>query len=661
MEKNDKKLVYASSDKPWMKYYKNYEETIDPKTNLTEYLRNKSEINMNNIATEYYGREISYDEHFYNVDIASTIFSELGVKINDNIMYLMPNVPESGWLWLGATQIGAISDFVDPRPDSPDIMANSKKVLELIKYEKANYIVTLDVCYLAMLKPIENKLKELGIENIILVGAADSMDKMGKFNYLSDVINYNNLKNIRNKDQEVQKLKWYQAVLQELNNMKQQSNLLEEAIKTSPLNIYKYQDLLRDVKNVKFTKVVNQDLINYIGHTSGTSGARPKPITSSNRNGISTLEQLKKARINFDIGDRVLHVLPYFAPFGAFDNYLLNISSGATNIDVPQFDISEFAYLIKKYKPNVIMATPAWIAALPSCSYLQNMDLSFIKTVIYGGDSMTAEDEEKANLFLRNHGSNAELEKGYGMSEFMGCGSYAQDDYNKLESIGIPLPDTTFAIVDPNVEDKLVELPLVGKKVVGELAVSGDSVTNGKLNNDVIVKHYKMNGDSYIRTRDIVEMDENGVFYHQARKDRSFARFDGYKVKPYEIEKEIMKNENVKYVCLVDYFDERKRGIMPICHVVLNNETTDEESIEIVKEIVYNQIIGNKNMSSRQIPSKFKVRKSMPISKNGKVDFNALKKEGLDGTEINVDVNETNLLVDNIDIYKNKKEKVRIR
>lgn len=661
MEKNDKKLVYASSDKPWMKYYKNYEETIDPKTNLTEYLRNKSEINMNNIATEYYGREISYDEHFYNVDIASTIFSELGVKINDNIMYLMPNVPESGWLWLGATQIGAISDFVDPRPDSPDIMANSKKVLELIKYEKANYIVTLDVCYLAMLKPIENKLKELGIENIILVGAADSMDKMGKFNYLSDVINYNNLKNIRNKDQEVQKLKWYQAVLQELNNMKQQSNLLEEAIKTSPLNIYKYQDLLRDVKNVKFTKVVNQDLINYIGHTSGTSGARPKPITSSNRNGISTLEQLKKARINFDIGDRVLHVLPYFAPFGAFDNYLLNISSGATNIDVPQFDISEFAYLIKKYKPNVIMATPAWIAALPSCSYLQNMDLSFIKTVIYGGDSMTAEDEEKANLFLRNHGSNAELEKGYGMSEFMGCGSYAQDDYNKLESIGIPLPDTTFAIVDPNVEDKLVELPLVGKKVVGELAVSGDSVTNGKLNDDVIVKHYKMNGDSYIRTRDIVEMDENGVFYHQARKDRSFARFDGYKVKPYEIEKEIMKNENVKYVCLVDYFDERKRGIMPICHVVLNNETTDEESIEIVKEIVYNQIIGNKNMSSRQIPSKFKVRKSMPISKNGKVDFNALKKEGLDGTEINVDVNETNLLVDNIDIYKNKKEKVRIR
>ena len=59
-------------------------------------------------------------------------------------------------------------------------------------------------------------------------------------------------------------------------------------------------------------------------------------------------------------------------------------------------------------------------------------------------------------------------------------------------------------------------------------------------------------------------------------------------------------------------------------------------------------------MSSRQIPSKFKIRSSMPLTKNNKVDFNALRQEELDGTEINVDVRETNLSVEDIDIYISK-------
>ena len=42
----------------------------------------------------------------------------------------------------------------------------------------------------------------------------------------------------------------------------------------------------------------------------------------------------------------------------------------------------------------------------------------------------------------------------------------------------------------------------------------------------------------------------------------------------------------------------------------------------------------------------------MPLSKNSKIDFNALAKEPLDGSEICVDVKETNLTVENINIYK---------
>lgn len=648
---------YPHIDKPWMKYYdENINNTNIKEENLTNYLKEKTKNNGSLLAHSYYKNDMTFDELFEKVDTASKVLSDIGVKKGDIVMNLLPNIPESGQIWLGCTQIGAIADFVDPRPDSMDTMANAKKVLEVIKYEQAKYIIALDKCYLAMLKPIEKDLKELGVENIIVISASDSMSIASKIDYLKDIKNYATLKNIRNANTS-SKTSELKTVLNKIDTMFKENKLLDEAIKTSILNIYKYNDLVRNSKYSKFTTSNDINAVNYIGHTSGTSGSRPKPIPATNKNGISTLEQLIKGNVGFNKGDNALHILPYFAPFGAFDNYLLNIACLTKSISVPEFEINEFGYLVSKYNPNIIVAAPAWVASLPDYENLQNKDLSYITRVIYGGDAMTPKDEEKVNNWLRKGGSNAEVEKGHGMSEFMGCGSYAQGKYNKLGSIGIPLPDTIYSVVDPNIDDKLVPLKFEEgqDRLKGELIVSSPAVTNGILHNEVIVPRYELDGNTYIRTRDLVEMDRNGVFYHEARKDRSFTRFDGYKIKPYEIETIIEQNNNVLYAKLTEYYDDRQRGIMPICHIVLNqNNLTSEEELNIIKDIVYNQIIANPTMSSRQIPAKFKIRESMPLTKNSKVDFNALKSEELNGTEINVDVSETNLTVDHIDIYRNK-------
>ena len=185
-------------------------------------------------------------------------------------------------------------------------------------------------------------------------------------------------------------------------------------------------------------------------------------------------------------------------------------------------------------------------------------------------------------------------------------------------------------------------------------------MTNGVLHENIIVPHYEMDGREYMRTKDIGYMDRDGCFFIGERKGRSFARVDGFKVKPSEIEKPIEENPHVKRARIVGYYDERIKGIMPMCHLVLEDENlTEEEQIKIVEEIVYQNIIGNPNMNSRQIPSKFKIRDKMPLNKGNKVDDIALKKEGVTGDEINVDVIETNVAVSGIEIYKNKKGKVR--
>jgi len=652
--KETKQLTgYPHIDKPWMQFY---DEKIlgieDPKVNMTQYLKDKTKGLDNELESLYYGKRTYYGEFWEKVDNASKVLNDLGMKKYERIMSMVPNIPETGELWLGATQLGLVSDYIDPRPDSMDLEANAKKVLELIKYEKSNHIIALDKCYLGMLRPIENELKDLGINRIIVLNAADSMNVLGIINYLKDVISYNSLKNERERGEAIKCLKWYEAVYKKIVEMKKDESYFKEAVKKSPLEVVRYSDLLKEIKYSRFEPVYEPNLINYIGHTSGTSGARPKPIALTNENQISSTEQLIKSGTKWNVGDRVLHVLPFFSPLGSDNNYILTLASGAVNIEVPEFEINEFGFLLKKYRPNVIIGTPSWLSSLTKSRYLDDLDLSCITKIIYGGDSMTREDEENLNNWLRRHGCRVVVEKGHGMSEYCGCGSYAKNDYNRYESIGIPLPETIYTLVNPDIDDHLVPLKFDDsqERLQGELVVSSNAVTSGKLDDDVIVPHYEMDGESYIRTRDIVEMDRDGIFYFNSRKDRSFTRFDGYKVKPYEIEKVLEDHPLVKYCRIVPYFDEKKRGLMPKAHIVLQGNIEDYDLKEITERIINEQIINNSNMSSRQIPAKVKYRENMPLTANSKVNYNALINEGYDGSEISINVQETNLAVGSIEV-----------
>lgn len=48
---------------------------------------------------------------------------------------------------------------------------------------------------------------------------------------------------------------------------------------------------------------------------------------------------------------------------------------------------------------------------------IQKMNLSFAKTVAYGGDGMNQEWEDEMSKFLKSHQASYGLMKGYGMTE----------------------------------------------------------------------------------------------------------------------------------------------------------------------------------------------------------------------------------------------------
>lgn len=668
MEK--KETGYPHIDKPWMKWYPEdvrikYDTIEYPDVNLTQYLKDVNKNNMNAIAERYYGKETTYEEMFYNTDVMSKVLSQIGVKKGDKILTLTPNIPEGEKVWLGAAQIGAIADYIDPRPDNmADLRASALKVLELIKFENPQYIVAFDACFPAMIKPIENELKEMGITDVILLSATDSMDKNGKLEYMLDVINYDRIAKGKDfsYDKSLAMLKDYKTILEKVKAQKKMAEVIEGAVKTSPLNIYKYSDLARECKNSSLEIVNDPDLINYIGHTSGTSGSRPKPISHTNKGAISSLIQLQDAGVGPTKGNSSLHMLPFFAPFGAYNNGVQVYANGGTHIHVPEFVMSEFGYLLPRHKPNTIMGPPSFYQSFLTTKYLENEDMSYLKEIIYGGDSMSAKDEELINKFLKDHNSPAVVTKGHGLSETQGCAAYANHEYNVPDSIGIPLPGTIYAMIDPENDEEVVPVKFEEGKdeLVAELFISGPHVTPGTLDDKTIIPHYNLEGLDGIRTRDLISMDRDGICKVLERKDRSFARIDGFKIQPYVIESEILNNSDIKQVKVVEYFDEKIKGKMPICHVVLTDEAKEKDEIDIVRGIV-NGIMTNPNMVSRQIPTKFKFREEMPLNKGNKVDFKALEAEELSGDEINVDIDETNVSIGGINIYRNSDIKTRTR
>lgn len=630
---------YPTLDKPWMKYYdEKFAEIPEPKMDIYTYMRNRTRYFGKLTAFTYLGKEIKYDEFFQHIDEAAKALLKLGVEPDDRIMYLMPNIPETAYLFYGGARIGAVADYVDPRPDSVDFTISARKILDTFIAEKISYIVSLEQCYLAMLKPIENELKEIGVKQIVLVSATSSLGIRGKLFYLTESISFNGLG----------------TTVRTMGKTQSMDKMVKEAKKNSPVELIDLYDLMASTKDEKLPDEIpywNEKLAAIV-HTSGTSSSKPKPIVVTHDNFNSLAHQITGANVNIHEKDRALHILPYFAAFGVGTIVHVGLSTGCNLIQIPEFDAKNFGKLIVKYRPQVLVSVPSWLLSMEQDPAVKNADLSCLSLVIFGGDSMEAEDEARINRFMKQHHARCVLTKGHGMSEICGTASYATLNYNYEASMGIPLPLTNYGVVDPNTKE-LIRFEDGQEFIEGELIVSSGAVTPGVLDGVEIVPSAYYNGERFIYTRDLAQMNRNGIMTFLTRSDRSITRFDGYKIKPYEVEDIIKGYPGIQYCILSPIFDEKRYGNVAIANVVLEGGYIPErkECIELVKKLVQRQFIDNPDVSSRQIPAWFRFRKDLPLTANGKVNYNIIAKEPLSGDEIRIHIIETNIAVDSIEVF----------
>ena len=109
--------------------------------------------------------------------------------------------------------------------------------------------------------------------------------------------------------------------------------------------------------------------------------------------------------------------MPIFHGFGLGICIHTVMYLGGTAILQPQFSAKTFDKLLTKYRPNVIAGVPTLYEALLRNKRMNKVDLSFLKVVISGGDSLSISLKKRIDKFLKEHNANVQVREGYGLTE----------------------------------------------------------------------------------------------------------------------------------------------------------------------------------------------------------------------------------------------------
>jgi len=629
---------YPALDRPWYKYYtaEGMKGKI-PEMTVMDYIRSHPDWTRGT-AFSYYENKISYEDFFRKAEEAARVLTSLGARKGDRILSMVPNIPEAAYLFYGASMIGAVSDFIDPRPDSTDLLVSARKCLSIYQEEKCSFVVTLDQCYLAMIRPNEQEWKDAGLKNVLVITAGDSM----------------NLKAYRTWQKHEKILHGKEMLKAKKEKNKKLSKAFEASRKASILDIRMYKEETGKTGQVEPEYASYEpDMMVAITHTSGTTG-RPKPIPITHDNLNAYAVQPINAKVNSYPGQRQLHLLPYFAVYGLAGQVHVGLGAGMVQIEVPEIGPSDLGKLIVLNRSNFNAGIPTWCYAMVKDPWMEGKDLSFVEWLSAGGTSMSAGEQQEVTDFIQAHGAKCEFIQGHGMSETMGSASIAP--FGEPGSVGIPWPQTVYAIVDPDSKEMLA-FEEGQEWLEGELVVSTPTNTSGVLDGKQYAEFREYFGEKYIMTGDIARMRRDGMMFFDSRKDRGFARFDGFNIRPGKLEEVIDSFPEIRSCVIAPYFEEKVGGNLIRAWVVTNDGKIPDayERTALVEKIVKEGFIENSDLSSRQIPSRFRFIEAMPMTPGGKTDYSRLDDQPASEEEVLVVLEETNVSLDGVKVIRPEK------
>jgi long-chain acyl-CoA synthetase len=562
---------------PWLKFYGNRKKTLKyPNTSMYDEVRRAAEKYPEYVALNYFGNKYSYGRFIAEIDRAARAFISLGAKKGDTISVCAPNTPEALIAIYAISKIGCIANIFHP-------LSAPNEIRDYLNLGGSKLFVAIDIAW-ENIKPI---LHETNVGRTIIISAADSLPALSKLGYkLLDVRNlHKNLAQIfvKNKDA----MPWNEFL---------------------GAGQYVVGDAYEKMKSKDIAVII------YSGGTTGKS----KGIALSNLALNSVAYQGK------DFFSEVLHpgatmlgIMPIFHGFGLGVGFHCILCWGANVAMFPRFDASKFDRILASTSPDFIVGVPTLYEAMLRNKKIRKMDLSYVKAVVSGGDSLSPQLKHEIDELLAKNGSHAKLIQGYGLAECLSVVCVEPLDQQRDRAIGIPLSDVYMKIVEPRTYLK--------KKVgeVGEIVVTGPNLMSGYVNNELETNEALQlhpDGRIWLHTGDMGYMDADGYF-HFAQRIKRIIISSGYNIYPNEVEETIVKIPEVLLATVVGV-DDKYRGQVAKAFVVLKENAKPSDA---VRQKIMDQC--RIDLAKYKWPRSIEFRKTLPKTKVGKVAYTELMKE----------------------------------
>lgn len=563
-----------SSSAPWTAFYGSTPASLDyPDKTMFQMVLDAAKRHPEHTAYVFMGKKTNYVTFLHRIDAAAKGLYNLGIRKGDRVTICMANTPQALDCFYALNRIGAIPNMIHP-------LSAPQEIAFYLNFSKSKAILTLDQFYYKVAEVLPQ------LENPCQILIAKVKDELP----MPLSLLYPMTKGAR-------------------------------AIKKLPKSGYTlWNQMIADGSNTALPaddgKAEECGAILYSGGTTGTT----KGIMLSNRN-FNALALQTIAASGFSMeeiaGMKMLSVMPVFHGFGLGIGIHTPLVAGGTCILIPQFNVKTYADVLVKQKPNLIPGVPTLFEALLRAERLKDADLSFLKGIFSGGDSLSPELKKKVDAFLKAHKCSEQIREGYGTTECVTASCLTPKAYARAGSIGVPFPDTFYKIAAPGTCDE------VEANTEGEICISGPSVMMGYMDNpeetaQTLRRHY--DGRIWLHTGDLGHMDEDGFVYFRQRMKRMIIT-SGYNVYPSQLENIIDGHEKVLLSCVIGVKDPYRVQRVKAYVVPMPGIAPSEE--------LKRELLGYcaKHIAKYAMPRELEFRTELPKTLVGKVAYRVLEEE----------------------------------
>ena len=526
----------------------------------------------NNVAFDFMGKSTTYRELVREIERCAKALKTIGVRENDKVTIAMPNCPQAIYMFYAVNLVGGIANMIHP-------LSAEKEIEFYLNESESVTAITLDQFY----HKFEAIRENTGVVNIIIASVKDALSKPVRAGYMLTEGRKN--KKIP-KDAPV--IRW------------------REFMRLSNACFYNYR-----VQR----KSDDPAVILYSGGTTGTT----KGILLTNKNFNALSQQIVATNPMFRPGDKMLSAMPLFHGFGLGVCIHSMLAQGGRCILIPRFTAKSYARQIVKYRCNFIAGVPTLYEALLRLPSMDGADLSCLKGVFSGGDSLSIELKKKFDKFLYDHKASIQVREGYGTTETVTACCLTPPHMFKEGSIGVPFPDTYIKIVEPGTDR---ELPY-GEE--GEILLAGPTVMKEYMKHPEetaqTLRHHA-DGLTWVYTGDLGTMDEQGFIYFRGRAKRMIIS-SGYNVYPGQIENILDAHEKVQMSCVIGVPDPyRMQKVKAFVKLVPGTPAAEETKAELLDYC-------RKHIAKYAMPYDIEFKDEMPKTLVGKVAYRVLEEEEL--------------------------------